>query len=146
MKDTGELPETVAVPGRAIGYTWKDGKLVSSDDTLPWRGTSAGGDYSTAADMLRFAQALTNGKLIPQALLKQATTPQNIGHWYGYGFETHDTGRARYFSHSGGAYGSNAEFRVYPELGVVTIALCNNDPNVCADLMQWYANRMPLDP
>lgn len=145
MKDTGELPESVNVPGRATGYTWKDGKLVSSDDTLPWRGTPAGGDYSTAADMLRFAQALTSGKLIPQAFLNQATTPQNNGRWYGYGFET-AAGSPHYFSHSGGAYGSNAEFRIYPELGVVTIALCNNDPNACADLMQWYANRMPLEP
>ncbi len=145
MRDTGDLPESVNVPGRATGYTLKDGKWITDADLLPWRGMPADGGYSTAADMLRFAEALQDGKLIPPALLNEATTPQNIGHWYGYGFETHGNGVTRYFSHSGGANGSNAEFRIYPELGVVAIALCNTDPNACADLVERYANRMPLD-
>ncbi|MDE2181892.1 MAG: beta-lactamase family protein [Alphaproteobacteria bacterium] len=146
MKDTGALPETTPVPGRAAGYTWRNGRWSDSADTLPWRGTSAGGGYSTAPDLLRFALALQAGKLIPSGLLAQATLPQNNGHWYGYGFETHGAGATRYFSHSGGAYGSNAEFRVYPKLGVVAIGLCNLDPNVCTDLIEWYANRMPAAP
>jgi CubicO group peptidase (beta-lactamase class C family) len=144
MRDTGDLPESVSVPGRATGYTFNGGKWGTDADLLPWRGTPAGGGYSTAADMLRFAEALHDGKLIPPALLNEATAPQNNGHWYGYGFETHGKGVTRYFSHSGGAYGSNAEFRVYPELGVVAIALCNTDPNACADLIERYTTRMPL--
>lgn len=146
MTDTGALPESVTVPRRVNGYTAKDGKWVPDTAFLPWRGTPAGGGYSTARDLLRFAEALQAGKLLPPKQLAEATRPQNIGHWYGYGFETHGKGLARYYSHSGGTYGSNAEFRVYPEIGVVAIALCNIDPNAGTNLVDWYTARMPLIP
>ena len=58
MRSTASLPETETVPNRARGYMLRDGKWISNAQTLPWRGTSAGGGYSTAADLLRFAQAL----------------------------------------------------------------------------------------
>ncbi len=67
MNSTDSLPEDQAVPGRAVGYT------KSSDatrewrpnvDTLPYRGTSAGGGYSTVEDLLAFADGLVNHKLL----------------------------------------------------------------------------------
>ena len=45
---------------------------------------SAGGGYSTVGDFLRFAQALSSGKLISKATLAKATSPQRQG--YGFGF------------------------------------------------------------
>jgi len=33
-------------------------EMVSNEPTLPWRGTSAGGGYTTAADLMEFAGAL----------------------------------------------------------------------------------------
>ena len=38
---------------RAGGTQWQP-----NTNTLPWRGTSAGGGYSTVGDLLRFADAL----------------------------------------------------------------------------------------
>ena len=61
MNDAGSLPENVTVPGRVQGYTQKDGKWVLNTDTLPWRGTPAGGGYSTLTDLLRFAHAMMDG-------------------------------------------------------------------------------------
>src|SRR5260221_10076101 len=53
------------VPGRSIGYTSFGGGTVHSNvDTLPYRGTSAGGGYSTVEDLQRFASALLNHKLL----------------------------------------------------------------------------------
>src|SRR5258708_36268905 len=53
------------VPGRSIGYTSFGGGTVHSNvDTLPYRGTSAGGGYSTVEDLQGFASALLNHKLL----------------------------------------------------------------------------------
>ena len=60
------------------------GAWVPNTDTLPWRGTAAGGGYSTVGDLLRFAQALSSGTLISKAMLAEATRPHR--QQYGYGF------------------------------------------------------------
>jgi CubicO group peptidase (beta-lactamase class C family) len=64
MTATDSLHESEAVPNRANGYMKRNGAWVSNADTLPWRGTAAGGGYSTAGDLLRFAEALGSGKLL----------------------------------------------------------------------------------
>lgn len=144
MTDTGSLPEDVAVAHRSKGYTRTDGKLTDNADTLPYRGMAAGGGYSTARDLIRFADALRSGRLISKALLAEATTPQNPGKWYGFGFEVHGQGPARYWGHGGGAPGMNAAFRVYPQSDVVIVALSNLDPPGADKLATFYANRMPV--
>ncbi|MGH6870105.1 MAG: serine hydrolase domain-containing protein [Rhizomicrobium sp.] len=144
MTDTGSLPESVNVPGRVKGYTQKDGKWVVNTDTLPWRGTSAGGGYSTLADLLRFAHAMMEGKLLPDALRDAATRSETQDDWYGYGFELHGTGLAHSYGHSGGAPGMATEFRIYPQAKTVVIGLCNIDPP--GTVVGYYANRMPLKP
>jgi D-alanyl-D-alanine carboxypeptidase len=143
MQNSGFLPEDVSVVGRSIGYTELNGALVSNSDSLPYRGTAAGGGYSTVNDMLKFANALQSGKFIPASLLDQASSPQNEGGWYGYGFQTRGKAEMRYFGHSGGAQGMNADFRIYPEVGVVIVALANMDGPYAESLTGFYANRMP---
>ena len=69
MASTGSLPESVVVPNRSRGYVRKDGKLADNADTLPYRGSAAGGGYTTAADMIRFSNALRSGKLLSKAML-----------------------------------------------------------------------------
>jgi D-alanyl-D-alanine carboxypeptidase len=143
MEDTGSLPERVTVPGRVNGYTKKDGKWVLNTDTLPWRGTSAGGGYSTLADLLRFAHAMMDGKLLPNNLRDAATRSETKDDWYGYGFEVHGNGLAHSYGHTGGAPGMAAEMRVYPGVKTVIIGLCNVDGYPPAS---YYGNRMPLEP
>lgn len=142
MTDSGFLPENVNVPGRVKGYMPKDGKWVINTDTLPWRGTSAGGGYSTLADLQKFAHAMMDGKLLPDDLRDAATSSQTKGDWYGYGFEVHDTGLAHSYGHTGGAPGMSAELRVYPNVKTVIIGLCNVDTIVTGP--GYYGNRMPL--
>jgi CubicO group peptidase (beta-lactamase class C family) len=144
MTDTASLPESEHVPGRVNGYMQKDGKWVLNTNTLPWRGTSAGGGYSTLADLLRFAHAMMDGKLLPDNLRDAATRSETKDDWYGYGFELHGAGLAHNYGHTGGAPGMSTEMRVYPNAKTVVIELCNIDPG--AEVVSYYANRMPLKP
>jgi CubicO group peptidase (beta-lactamase class C family) len=64
MTATDSLPESEPEPKRAAGYVREERAWVSNVDTLPYRGTAAGGGYSTVGDLLRFARALESGKLV----------------------------------------------------------------------------------
>jgi D-alanyl-D-alanine carboxypeptidase len=143
MRATGSLPESVHVPDRAVGYmrTAPGGAWVPNTDTLPWRGTAAGGGYSTVGDLLRFGQALGSGRLISTAMLAEATRPYQ--EQYGYGFGVQGEGRLRSYGHGGGAPGMNGELRVFPRLGYVVVALSNLDPPAASELVDFFALRMP---
>lgn len=144
MGDSGSLPEDVAVAGRARAYTRAQPGAPWTDaaDTLPYRGTAAGGGYSTAADLLKFARALQAGTLVSPALLAQAT--QSHGPGYGYGFGVGDEQGVPVYGHGGGAQGMNGELRVFPTLGEVVIGLGNVDPPAVSRLVAFYQARMPL--
>ncbi len=144
MTSTDSLPETDTVPNRAVGYMKRDGAWAPNTDTLPWRGTAAGGGYSTAGDLLLFAQALDSGKLLSKALLAEATSPHQRS--YGYGFEVEGEGTLRAYGHNGGAPGINGELCVYPELGYVLVSLGNLDPPSASRLVGFFAARMPAVP
>jgi D-alanyl-D-alanine carboxypeptidase len=143
MRSTGSLPETVDVPDRAVGYLRASpgGAWVPNTDTLPWRGTAAGGGYSTVGDLWRFAQALGSGRLLSAATLAEATRPHQPQ--YGYGFDAQGQGRLRSYGHGGGAPGMNGELRVFPELGYVVVALSNLDPPAASELVEFFTLRMP---
>lgn len=141
MTSTASLAENEAVPGRSTGYMKDNGKWVPNTDTLPWRGTSAGGGYSTAGDLLRFTQALESGKLISKASLAAATTPHKED--YGYGFGIQGEGNLRSYGHGGGAPGMNGDLRIFPRLGYVVISLSNLDPPAASRLVDFFSLRLP---
>jgi CubicO group peptidase (beta-lactamase class C family) len=143
MVDTVSPPEAEPVPSRAIGYTRQSGSLQPNTEQLPWRGTPAGGGYSTVHDLLRFAQALESGKLLPPALLEEATRSQGTGGpGYGFGFGVRGSGARAHFGHNGGAPGVNGELRIYPVSGYVVIALANLDPPAASQLVELFEERL----
>ena len=142
MRDSGSLPEADAVPGRAIAYTRTDGAWRDAADTLPWRGTAAGGGYSTAGDLRKFARALLDGTLLSPAMLAEAT--RNQSPWYGYGFMVREQDGVRMFGHGGGALGMNGDLRIYPDSGTVVVGLANVDPPAVERLVDFYLLRMPM--
>lgn len=144
MLATGAEPEDRVREQLSEGYTQTENGLVTNRDTLPWRGTAAGGGYSTTSDLQRFAVALLNGKLLSEKTLAEATRSQAPSGLYGYGFQLGGEGAARHFGHAGGAEGMNGALRIYPATGDVVIALSNMDPPAAESLVEYYGNRMPL--
>jgi hypothetical protein len=91
MTRSGSLPADQAVPDRSIGYTKPPGATawLPNTDTLPHRGTSAGGGYSTVEDLERFAHALLSHKLLSPDSTKLLITGKvkaGPGAKYAYGF------------------------------------------------------------
>ena len=119
---------------------------VPNAASLPTRGTSAGGGYTTVGDLLRFATAITENRLLDAshtALLTggKAATPR--GDRYAYGFIENVEGGVRSFGHGGGAPGMNGDLRIYPDSGYVVAALANTGSGA-SELVSWVGERLPV--
>jgi D-alanyl-D-alanine carboxypeptidase len=145
MTATGSEPESAAVPNRSVGYTDENGRLRSNADTLPYRGSPAGGGYSTVGDLRRFADALQQHRLLDAAHLELMTTVQagSKSPTYAYGFGNLDENGTRCFGHNGGAPGMNGDLYVCPASGYVVVVLANQDPPTADDLSDYIINRLP---
>jgi D-alanyl-D-alanine carboxypeptidase len=148
MASTGSLPEEQSVPDRSVGYTQFGGAgLRPNTDTLPYRGTSAGGGYCTVEDFLRFANALTNHKLLNAQntdLLTTGKVDTPRGDKYAFGFMDNGTGTpARHFGHGGGAPGMNGDLQIFPQSGYVIVVLSNLDPPAASRISDFIVNRLP---
>ena len=149
MRATDSLPEDVAVPGRAVGYTQEppSNAWQPNSATLPYRGTSAGGGYTTVEDLLRFAQALQDHVLLDATHTELLITPKALPHGgmpYGYGIATEDRSGLLCFGHGGGAPGMNGELMICPREGYVIAVLANLDPPAASRAGEYVANRLPL--
>ena len=121
MPATDSYPRDAATPNLALGYTsqGRSGpERVLNFDTLPGRGSSAGGGYSTAEDMLRYVRALASGTLV---------LPDLRG---GLGI-------------AGGAPGINAAVEWDSRTGYVVIVLANLDPPAAMQVAQLVRNWLP---
>ena len=148
MAGSGSEPEQVVVPGRARGYMQEQGVWVLNTDTLPYRGTSAGGGYTTVRDLLRFATALTSNRLLDAAHTTLMTTGKVDtpgGGKYAYGFAESMEGGMRSFGHSGGAPGMNGDLRIFPDSGFVVAALANTGSGA-SQAASWVSERLPMAP
>jgi D-alanyl-D-alanine carboxypeptidase len=144
MTRTASEPEDVAVPDRAIGYMGAGDASKPNTETLPYRGTSAGGGYTTVGDLLRFANALTQHKLLNERYTELLTTakPETGDARYAYGFQDNVDGGVRSFGHSGGAPGMNGDLRIFPQTGYVVTALANMDRGA-GRTTSWISARLP---
>jgi CubicO group peptidase (beta-lactamase class C family) len=104
--ETDKLPANTA-----NGYTRRNlnDALENNVSLQPFRGSSAGGGYSNAADLLRFSLALKSGKL---------AIPDDDGN------PRKDAG----LGIAGGSPGVNALLLVNPQTGYTIIVLSNYDP------------------
>ncbi|MGE0129889.1 MAG: serine hydrolase [Blastocatellales bacterium] len=128
MENTESFEAGASVSNLAAGYTRNEkgsekGERVNNVNTRPARGSSAGGGYSTAEDLLKFTIALQNNKLL---------NPENsrkIGGGLGI---------------AGGAPGINAVLEFNSNNGYTIIVLSNYDPpsaeSVSEQIRRWVAN------
>ena len=150
MTSTDSLPESEDVPNRSIGYmrpylgsAW----LQPNTDLLPWRGTAAGGGYSTVGDVARFADALTSHELLsPDSteLLLAGKIDLGYGFKYAFGFfDGRDETGNGFVGHGGGAPGMNGDLRIYPKSGYVVAVLANVDPPAAQRISDYLDPRLP---
>jgi len=151
MTETGSQPEDEKVPDRSVGYTkMGTGEWHPNTDTLPYRGTSAGGGYTTVGDLLAFANALHANKLLNAHYTELLTTgkvdlpgptPDAGGARYAYGFEVMTLNGSKCVGHGGGAPGMNGELEM---CGAYTVAaLANLDPPAAMRMVDWAVFRLP---
>ena len=148
MTRSGSEPESEAVAGRSIGYMRSQGaeNWTANTNTLPYRGTSAGGGYSTVGDLMKFATALMTNKLLNAentALLIKGKADTGGGRMYAYGFEDGRTNGVGAVGHGGGAPGMNGDLRIYPNSGYVVAVLANLDPPAAGRISQFLDVRIP---
>src|SRR5688572_2075544 len=148
MTGTASEPEEQLVAERSIGYTRFIGDgLKPNTDTLPYRGTSAGGGYSTVEDLLKFATALQTHKLLNAQYTEMLTTGKIDtpgGGKYAYGFADTIVSGTRCFGHGGGAPGMNGELKICPGPGYVIAVLANMDPPAASRVADFITNRLPM--
>src|SRR5260221_10952415 len=133
MSSTASAAEDENVPGRSIGYTSVGGGAVHSNvDTLPYRGTSAGGGYSTVEDLQRFASALLNHKLLNAEysdLLTTGKVDTPRGGKYAFGFFDDGGGSgARPLGPGRGGPGADGEGQNFSPNALLTAGPANMGP------------------
>ncbi|HEY0034419.1 MAG TPA: serine hydrolase domain-containing protein, partial [Devosia sp.] len=78
------------------------------------RGTPSGDGVSTADDMMKLGKALLSGSFVQAPTLARLFPSR--------------PGEPQRFGQSGGSLGTNTDFAVYPQSGLVSIVLSNYDP------------------
>jgi CubicO group peptidase (beta-lactamase class C family) len=119
---------------------------IPNTDTLPYRGTSAGGGYSTVGDLMKFADALMGHKLLNAEytdLLIKGKVDSGGGRMYAYGFEDGRKDGAGAVGHSGGAPGMSGDLRIYPQSGYVVAVLSNLDATPAPQVSAFLDARLP---
>lgn len=149
MTSTASLPEDTTVAARSVGYMrdGPNGPLTSNAETLPYRGTSAGGGYSTVRDLVRFADALRSHTLLDSAhtaLLTTGKVDARGDDRYAYGFFDRRVGGVRFVGHGGGAPGMNGDLEIDPQSGYVVAVLANLDPPAAQRISDFILNRLPV--
>jgi CubicO group peptidase (beta-lactamase class C family) len=156
--DSFDLDEDV--PNLATGYTYErslDGrsagprKRYSNIFLHVIKGGPAGGGYSTADDLLRFDQALRNGKLIKKETFERILTANGTEknetkadkRAYAFGFQTDWRNGQRIVGHSGGFPGINSNLDMYLDSGWTVVVLCNYDEgaNVVSERLKEWLTR-----
>lgn len=123
------------VAHRARGYQKIDGRirnanLMDSSYKIP-----GGGYVTNAEDLVRFAQALLDGKLVKPATLAQmwTATPASGKGSYGLGFEVHQGGR--FVMHTGGQPGTSTLLFIVPEARFALAVMANLEGAGVRDLI-----------
>jgi CubicO group peptidase (beta-lactamase class C family) len=111
-----------------------EGERRDNISDLPYRGSPAGGGYSTSIDLYNFSQALLGYILLSKKMTGVILSPKvTIGTkdsttlYYGYGFQILKSGKQFRYGHAGGFAGVNTRLDMYPNLNYVSVVLSNYD-------------------
>ncbi|WP_225578268.1 serine hydrolase domain-containing protein [Rhodanobacter sp. 7MK24] len=137
MTSSGFDSEDEIVPGLAVGYYHDDG-VFSRKWKANWvlgvyKGSPAGGGYSTNADLLRFAAALHGGKLLKPATLAKmfdGEVPNEGGPGaIGAGIDERLSHGRHIRGHQGGIEGTTADLEMISETSAAVALTSNEGPS-----------------
>jgi len=117
MLNTESYAKDAVIANRAVGYSKKESGLENNYSSLPGRGSSAGGGFSTAEDLLRYTIALKEGRIA--------------------------SGRAAGMGVGGGAPGLNAALEWDPNSGYAIVVLANLDPPAAESVARKIRSWLP---
>ena len=135
MTHTGYRVYTPArVLGMAHGYALTGSSLHDISD-MPQIANPSGGAYSTTGDLLNFARALLDHRILSAAMTRiilapRVDSPQPGGppvDEYTYGFSYQQLGGVTFVGHNGGTPGYEGQIDIYPHTGDVVVVLTNQN-------------------
>lgn len=143
------------VPGRVDGYV-REGSDEKSYRRAPYLSMthpySAGALLSTVDDLARWAEALTDGKLLKTASLERMATPARLASGlpthYAYGLGVTDYAGRRIIEHGGNTFGFASDILRVPDERLLIVILSNNnskDPAALAFKIAAKALGKPLE-
>ena len=133
------INEADIVPNRAAGYEIRNGEVKNQEWVSPSLNTTADGAlYLTVLDMLKWENALADGKLIGKAGYEAMWTPVRLHsgrhHPYGFGWMLRTVNGKRVIEHGGAWQGFKAYIARFPDSKLTVI--------VFANLAQAYEQRL----
>jgi len=124
MRDSGFDLRQVSDAQKAKGYIYINGKKSEEAPVWDYRELySAGGMYTTVADLQRFHRAMQDGKLLPDSMIQLSYTPYQKN--YGLGWFADSIAGKKIVSHSGGATGFRS-YLIRDVINDVCIVLLSN--------------------
>jgi D-alanyl-D-alanine carboxypeptidase len=153
MTNSGFFQKGEPDAGVALGYFSADaqGRPMmgasggAAGSNPPRTGNPAGGGYSTAADLFKFARALRGGRLLDARMTEyvmNGTFSGESGPKFGFALREQTAGARRFIGNGGGAPGVNAEFRFEPAGDYTVVVLANSSPPAATRLLTEILNRL----
>lgn len=132
MVDSGFYDRRDAAPRVAEGWDLIDGTWVENIYSYPPIGSPDGGAHVTAGDLIKFIQALRDGRLLNAEFTEEFFIPQ-VEHdeatWYGFGleFDLNEDGTVRSYYKEGINPGASGILRHYLEEELDVVVLSNSE-------------------
>ncbi len=135
MRDTVDDDAWAIVPHRASGYTSDEqGNLRRAKFRDVSENLSAGGHLATARDLVSFALAFQQGRMISaESIARMLERPpglqqrQDRAGYYGFGVSVSDSPQGRLLGHTGGQDGTSTCLELLPDSGFAVAVMANKD-------------------
>ena len=124
-----------------------DAVALPGSTAAPSTGNPAGGGYSTALDLFKFARALRTGRLLSgpmNELVLRGTFAENPR--WGFALREQTVDGRTFIGNGGGAPGVNAEFRFEPAGAYTVVVVSNSSPPAATSLLTAILRRLAVPP